>query len=222
MKVSQKPLGRLAPGRGMNVSGTAVVITCFAMGDRGTDWVSGRPGPANNNPKPVLISVCRGGEKSGIDQPRTGRVPSPSAPFARDARRVGTVTRHAPLRPPRGAGRGGPLGRPVESAGPHGPAASTGTHRRPREAGSGYLHGEARHIFELSTSLWSVTSLCRVSGRAFTRREDVQGALPLCRHEPDGTGKSKVRCRCAETVGEKSLSLFDLLTGTPVKIEGGR
>ena len=71
MKVSQKPLGRLGswPG-GMNVSGTAVVITCFAMGDRGTDWVSGRPGPANKlTLKPVLISVCRGGEKSGIDQP---------------------------------------------------------------------------------------------------------------------------------------------------------
>ena len=46
----------------------------------------------------------------------------------RDARRVGTVTRHVlPLRPPRGAGRGGPLGRLVQSAGPHGPAASTGS-----------------------------------------------------------------------------------------------
>lgn len=110
----------------------------------------------------------------------------------RDARRVGTVTRHAlPLRPPRGAGRGGPLGRPVESAGPHGPAASTGTHRRPREAGSGHLHGEARHIFELSTSLWSVTSLCRVSGCAFTRREDVQGALSVVPTRARWNGKEQ-------------------------------
>ena len=69
----------------------------------------------------------------------------------RDARRVGTVTRHVlPLRPPRGAGRGGPLGRLVQSAGPHGPAASTGTHRRPRDGGRGHLHGEARHVFELN------------------------------------------------------------------------
>ena len=184
MKVSQKPLGRSGswPG-GTNVSGTAVVITCCAMGDRGTNGLGQRTSWTGDKLTLKPGFICVPWWRKLRDRPagEPGASLPPLRPLRlRDARRVGTVTRHVlPLRPPRGAGRGGPLGRPVESAGPHGPAASTGTHRRPREAGSGHLHGEARHIFELSTSLWSVTSLCRVSGCAFTRREDVQGALSV-------------------------------------------
>ena len=197
MKVSQKPLGRSGswPG-GTNVSGTAVVITCCAMGDRGTNGLGQRTSWTGDKLtlKPGFI-CCVPWWRKLRDRPagEPGAYLPPLRPLRlRDARRVGTVTRHAlPLRPPRGAGRGGPLGRPVESAGPHGPAASTGTHRRPREAGSGHLHGEARHIFELSTSLWSVTSLCRVSGCAFTRREDVQGALSVVPTRARWNGKEQ-------------------------------
>ena len=142
MKVSQKPLGRSGswPG-GTNVSGTAVVITCCAMGDRGTNGLGQRTSWTGDKLtlKPGFI-CCVPWWRKLRDRPagEPGAYLPPLRPLRlRDARRVGTVTRHAlPLRPPRGAGRGGPLGRPVESAGPHGPAASTGTHRRPREAGS--------------------------------------------------------------------------------------